>query len=135
MTPCSVSASVRRRALRERPGAASGRFGLALNTEKTRLIRFGRFAAEQRPERGLGRPETFEFLGFTHSCAKTKDGRFAVRRRTIKKRMAAKLKEVKTSLMVRCHWPIELQGRWLGAVVRGHLAYHSVPGNIQQVIA
>ena len=66
--------------------------GLALNAEKTRLIRFGRFAAQQRAERGLGKPETFDFLGFTHLCGKTKDGRFAVRRRTIKKRMAAKLK-------------------------------------------
>ncbi|MDQ3030776.1 MAG: group II intron reverse transcriptase/maturase [Actinomycetota bacterium] len=109
------------------------KFGLALNAEKTRLIRFGRFAAQQRAERGLGRPETFDFLGFTHMCGKTKDGRFAVRRRTIKKRMAAKLKEVKASLMARRHWPIEMQGRWLGAVVRGHLAYYSVPGNIQQV--
>ena len=110
-------------------------FGLALNAEKTRLIRFGRFAFQQRAERGLGRPETFDFLGFTHYCAKTKDARVVVRRRTIKKRMAAKLKEVKASLMARRHWPIEMQGRWLGAVVRGHLAYFSVPGNIQQVSA
>jgi hypothetical protein len=110
-------------------------FGLALNAEKTRLIRFGRFAFQQRAERGLGRPETFDFLGFTHYCAKTKDARVVVRRRTIKKRMAAKLKEVKASLMAPRHWPIEMQGRWLGAVVRGHLAYFSVPGNIQQVSA
>lgn len=109
------------------------KFGLALNADKTRLIRFGRFAAQQRAERGLGRPETFDFLGFTHHCATRRDGHFAVRRRTIKKRMAAKLKQVKASLMARRHWPIEMQGRWLGAVVRGHLAYYSVPGNIQQV--
>jgi RNA-directed DNA polymerase len=111
------------------------RFGLALNAEKTRLIRFGRFAAQQRAKRGLGRPETFDFLGFTHCCATTKDGRFVVRRRTITKRMAAKLRETRLLLVRRRHWPIEMQGRWLGAVVRGHLAYYSVPGNIQQVTA
>ncbi|MCA1677836.1 MAG: RNA-directed DNA polymerase [Actinobacteria bacterium] len=111
------------------------RFGLALNAEKTRLIRFGRFAFQQRAERGLGRPETFDFLGFTHYCAKRRDGHFAVRRRTIKKRQAAKLKQVKTSLMARRHRPIEEQGRWLGSVVRGHLAYYSVTGNIHQVSA
>lgn len=111
------------------------KFRLGLNAEKTRLIRFGRYAAQQRSERGLGRPETFEFLGFTHYCAKTRDGRFVVRRRTITKRMAAKLREIKQLLMQRRHWPIEAQGRWLGAVLRGHLAYYSVPGNIHQVTA
>src|SRR6266487_1892370 len=111
------------------------KFRLGLNAEKTRLLRFGRYAAQQRTERGLGRPKTFEFLGFTHYCAKTKDGRFTVRRRTIKKRMAAKLRETKVLLMQRRHWPIETQGRWLGAVLRGHLAYYSVPGNIHQVTA
>ncbi len=111
------------------------KFRLELNAEKTRLIMFGRFAAQQRRERGLGRPETFEFLGFTHYCAKTKDGRFALRRRTITKRMAAKLREIKVLLMQRRHWPIDAQGRWLGAVLRGHLAYYAVPGNIHQVTA
>jgi RNA-directed DNA polymerase len=111
------------------------RFGLELNAEKTRLIRFGRFAAQQRAERGLGRPETFEFLGFAHYCAKTKDGRFQVRRRTITKRMAAKLREIRILLMQRRHWPIAIQGRWLSAVLRGHLAYYAVPGNIHQVSA
>ena len=80
------------------------KFGLALNTEKTRLIRFGRFAAQQRAERGLGRCRRRSTSSASRTiCAKTKDGRFAVRRRTIKKRMAAKLKEVKTSLMIRRH--------------------------------
>ena len=130
-----VSASVRRRALRPGPGAAPGQVRPRAQPDKTRLIRFGRFADQQRAERGLGKPETFDFLGFTHLCGKTKDGRFAVRRRTIKKRQAAKLKQVKTSLMARRHWPIEEQGRWLGSVVRGHLAYYSVPSNIHQVSA
>jgi RNA-directed DNA polymerase len=110
-------------------------FGLGLAPDKTRLIEFGRFAARDRKARGDGRPETFEFLGFTHYCARTKDGRFAVRRRTIKKRMAAKLRETKVLLLQRRHWPIQAQGRWLGAVMRGHLAYYSVPGNIHQVTA
>jgi RNA-directed DNA polymerase len=110
-------------------------FRLELNAEKTRLIRFGRFAARQRKERGLGRPETFPFLGFTHYCTTTKDGRFLVLRKTISKRMAAKLREVRTLLMRRRHWPLEAQGRWLASVVRGHLAYYAVPGNIHQVEA
>jgi group II intron reverse transcriptase/maturase len=110
-------------------------FRLGLNAEKTRLIRCGRFAAQQRRERGLGRPETFEFLGFTHYCATTKDGRFLLLRKTISKRMAAKLREVRALLMRRRHWPIEAQGRWLASVVRGHLAYYAVPGNIHQVVA
>jgi RNA-directed DNA polymerase len=110
-------------------------FRLGLNAEKTRLIRFGRFAAQQRKERGLGRPETFWFLGFTHYCTTTKDGRFLVLRKTISKRMAAKLREVRTLLMRRRHWPLQAQGRWLASVVRGHLAYYAVPGNIHQVEA
>src|SRR6266487_4993141 len=111
------------------------KFRLGLNAEKTRLIRCGRFAVRQCRERGLGRPETFEFLGFTHYCATTKDGRFLLLRKTISKRMAAKLREVRTLLMRRRHWPLEAQGRWLASVVRGHLAYYAVPGNIHQVVA
>ena len=90
------------------------RFNLELNAEKTRLIEFGRFAAQNRRRRGLGRPETFAFLGFTHMCGKTRAGRFALRRKTIAKRMAAKLREVNASLRQRRHWPIAEQGQWLG---------------------
>ena len=111
------------------------RFSPELNTEKTRLIEFGRFAAENRRRRGLGRPETFAFLGFTHMCGKTRAGRFALRRKTIAKRMAAKLREVKALLRRRRHWPIAEQGQWLGSVVRGHTAYYAPPGNIAAVPA
>ncbi len=110
-------------------------FSLELNAEKTRLIEFGRHAARNRRSRGLGRPETFDFLGFTHCCARTKSGGFMLRRTTIKKRMAAKLREVKTELMRRRHLPVPEQGRWLASVVRGHLAYYAVPGNIDTVVA
>src|SRR6266487_1433724 len=110
-------------------------FNLELNAEKTRLIEFGRFAAENRRRRGLGRPETFAFLGFTHMCGKTRTGRFALRRKTIAKRMAAKLREVNALLMQRRHWPVPEQGEWLGSVVRGHIAYYGVPGNIAAVSA
>jgi RNA-directed DNA polymerase len=105
------------------------RFALELHADKTRLIEFGRFAAERRRTRGQGKPETFEFLGFTHICAKTKSGRFKLKRVTSKKRMQAKLRAVKTELRRRMHLPITEQGRWLGAVVRGHLAYYAVPDN------
>src|SRR6266436_138171 len=111
------------------------RFNLELNAEKTRLVEFGRFAAENRRRRGLGRPETFSFLGFTHMCGKTRAGRFALRRKTIAKKMAAKLREVNALLMQRRHWPIPEQGQWLGSVVRGHIAYYAVPGNIHAVSA
>jgi hypothetical protein len=111
------------------------RFNLELNAEKTRLIEFGRFAAQNRRRRGLGRPETFTFLGFTHICGKTRAGRFALRRKTIAKRMAAKLGEVNALLRQRRHWPIPEQGQWLGSVVRGHTAYYGVPGNIAAVSA
>ena len=111
------------------------RFNLELNAEKTRLIEFGRFAAQNRRRRGLGRPETFAFLGFTHICGKTRTGRFALRRKTIAKKMAAKLREVNALLAQRRHWPVPEQGEWLGSVVRGHTAYYGVPGNIAAVSA
>jgi RNA-directed DNA polymerase len=111
------------------------RFGLELHPGKTRLIEFGRFAATSRARRGLGKPETFDFLGFTHICAKSRNGRFWLKRITISKRMRAKLKAVKDQLRQRMHEPIPEQGRWLAAVVRGHTNYYAVPGNLQAVAA
>ena len=105
------------------------KFGLELHPDKTRLIEFGRFAAQNRQARGVGKPETFDFLGFTHICATMRDGRFWVRRITISKRMRAKLREVKDELKVRRHQPIPDQGQWLASVVRGHRTYYAVPGN------
>jgi RNA-directed DNA polymerase len=104
-------------------------FNLELKAEKTRLIEFGRFAAQNREQRGLGKPETFDFLGFTHMCGKTRGGGFYVKRKTIAKRMRGKLKEVKDQLMRKMHQPIPEVGRWLGQVVRGHYRYYAVPGN------
>jgi group II intron reverse transcriptase/maturase len=109
------------------------KFSLQLHPDKTRLIEFGRYAAERRAARGLGKPETFDFLGFTHICGKTREGRFGLRRITVSKRMRAKLKEVKDQLKRRRHEPVPEQGRWLGRVIRGHLAYYAVPGNVRAV--
>jgi group II intron reverse transcriptase/maturase len=111
------------------------KFGLELHPEKTRLIEFGRFAASNRAARGEGKPETFDFLGFTHICVTSGNGRFWVRRITISKRMRAKLAEVKAETRRRAHQPIPEQGRWLASVVRGHIAYYAVPGNTQAVAA
>jgi RNA-directed DNA polymerase len=108
-------------------------FALELNAEKTRLIQFGRFAALNRAERGLGKPETFSFLGFTHVCATTKNGRFKLKRTTDKKRMRAKLSKVKAELIRRRDLPIPDQGRWLASVVRGHFNYYAVPDNGQAI--
>jgi group II intron reverse transcriptase/maturase len=104
-------------------------FGLELHPDKTRLIEFGRFAAERRAARGLRKPETFTFLGFTYICAKTRNGRFKVRRITSKKKMQAKLKSVKTEMRKRMHQPIPEQGRWLARVLQGHYNYYAVPDN------
>jgi group II intron reverse transcriptase/maturase len=111
------------------------KFGLELHPGKTRLIEFGRHAARHRKARGLGKPETSGFLGFTHICATSKGGWFWVKRITVSKRMRAKLKEVKDQLTRRMHLPIPEQGRWLASVVQGHMAYYAVPGNIQAVAA
>jgi group II intron reverse transcriptase/maturase len=111
-------------------------FNLELHPEKTRLIEFGRFAAATRQKRGEGKPETFDFLGFTHYCAKRRsDGGFTVRRKTIAKRMRAKLKEVNQALRRKRHMSIWQQGRWLGAVIRGHINYYGVPGNVESLDA
>ena len=104
------------------------KFNLELHPDKTRLIEFGRFAAERRSERGLGKPETFDFLGLTHICARRRSGHFKLLRITVSKRMRAKLKELKVELLRRRHLPVPEQGRWLASVVRGHLAYYAVPG-------
>jgi RNA-directed DNA polymerase len=109
------------------------KFALELHPDKTRLIEFGRNAVRDRAARGVGKPETFDFLGFTHYCGTTKNGRFWLRRKTVTKRMRAKLKALNVELKRRRHEPIPVQGQWLGSVVRGHLAYYAVPGNTDAV--
>jgi RNA-directed DNA polymerase len=109
--------------------ARLAKFGLEVNPEKTRLIEFGRFAVENRRRRGEGKPETFNFLGFTHSCDQTRKGKFIVLRQTWKKRMRRKLKEVKARLRQRLHEPVEEVGAYLRSVVTGHFRYYGVPRN------
>jgi group II intron reverse transcriptase/maturase len=104
-------------------------FALTLHPEKTRLIEFGRFAARDRKRRGLGKPETFDFLGLTHICGRSRRGSFQLRRHSRSDRMRAKLKEIKDELRRRMHKPIPEQGRWLGQVVGGFFGYHAVPTN------
>lgn len=106
------------------------KFGLELHPEKTRLLEFGRFAEDNRERRGEGKPETFDFLGFTHICGKTrKGGWFKVRRQTIKKRLRSKLQAVRQELRKRWHERIADTGNWLRSVVQGYFNYHAVPGN------
>lgn len=112
-------------ALRER----LGQFGLELHPEKTRLLEFGRFAADRRRRRGEGKPETFEFLGFTHVCGERRNGRFTVKRQTSRARRQRKLLALKVELRRRLHEPVPKVGKWLGAVLRGHYAYFGVPHN------
>src|ERR1700756_3238308 len=106
-----------------------GKFALSLHSEKTRLIEFGRFAAERRERRGLGKPETFNFLGFTFACGKTLSGKFQIKRTTRSDRMRVKLREIKGKLRRRMHQPIPAQGQWLRRVVCGYFNYHAVPTN------
>jgi group II intron reverse transcriptase/maturase len=113
-------------ALRER----FAKFGLELHPDKTRLIEFGAYAASNRRKRGLGKPETFNFLGFTHICAKKRDRKnFTVLRQTMRKRLLAKLAEVKAELYRRMHDPVPEVGKWLHSVVLGHFRYYGVPMN------
>jgi RNA-directed DNA polymerase len=105
-------------------------FGLELNEEKTRLIRFGRLAAKNRAERGEGKPEAFTFLGFQHICGKNRLGRFEVRRITDGKRRRKKLQELKQELRRRMHAPIAQVGEWLRSVLRGYYQYHAIPGDL-----
>jgi RNA-directed DNA polymerase len=104
-------------------------FSLTLHPEKTRLLEFGRHAAARRRQRGLGKPETFTFLGFTLICGQSRRGNFLIHRKTRRDRMRAKLKEIKEALRRRMHSPIPEQGKWLRQVVTGFFAYHAVPTN------
>jgi RNA-directed DNA polymerase len=104
-------------------------FALSLHPEKTRLIEFGRFAADNRQRRGLGKPETFTFLGFTFICSKSKRGRFQIRRKSRRDRARAKIRELKAELRRRMHQSIPEQGKWLKQVVTGYFNYHAVPTN------
>ncbi len=106
------------------------KFGLELHPEKTRVLEFGPYAAARRARRGLGKPETFNFLGFTHICAKKRsNGRFTVLRQTMRKRLQAKRREVKAERRARMQEPVPVLGQWLGSVVRGHLRYYAIPMN------
>ena len=105
------------------------KFALSLHPEKTRLIEFGRHAAENRKRRGPGKPETFNFLGFTFICGKSRRGNFLIKRKTRRDRMRAKLQAIKQELRQRMHQPIPVQGKWLRQVVTGYFNYHAVPTN------
>lgn len=111
------------------------RFSLELHPDTTWLILLGRFAAKRRREQGKGKPKTFNFLGFTPICGKTRQGKSLLMRRTMRKRWNAKLREVKAWLRFNRHQSIPDQGRWLGAVVRGHYAYYGVPTNVNSLRA
>lgn len=109
-------------------------YGLELHPDKTRLIEFGRYAAEQRKRDGVGKPETFDFLGFTHICGRIwKSGKFTVNRKTVGKRMTAKLKSIAAGLKKRAHESIAETGERLGRILKGYFNYHAVPGNLRRL--
>jgi hypothetical protein len=110
-------------------------FALSLHPDKTRIIEFGRRAAANRERCGLGKPETFNFLGFTFISGKSRDGDFLVKRKTRRDRLRAKLTEVKEALKRRMHQPIPEVGAWLGQVTRGFFGYHAVPTNFDALAA
>jgi group II intron reverse transcriptase/maturase len=109
------------------------KFGLELHPDKTRRIEFGRYAEQRRKRRGEGKPETFDFLGFTHIIGTTRKGYFTVRRKTGGKRMRAKLQQIKQELRSRMHHPVAQTGKWLKSVVQGYFNYHAVPGNLDSL--
>ena len=109
-------------------------FALSLHPDKTRLIEFGRHAAARRKQRGLGKPETFNFLGFTFICGRSRRGKFLIHRKSRSDRMRAKLQEIKKQLRRRMHQPIPVQGKWLGQVVNGYFNYHAVPTNKRAIV-
>ena len=111
------------------------KFALSLHPDKTRLIEFGRHAADRRARRGLGKPESFTFLGFTHICAKSRRGYFLLKRKSRRDRMRAKLKAIEQELQRRMHLPIPAQGKWLGQVVHGWFNYYAVPTNSRALSA
>jgi RNA-directed DNA polymerase len=104
-------------------------FSLSLHPDKTRLIEFGRYAAQNRKRRGLGKPETFKFLGFVLICGKSRRGGFLIKRKSRRDRMRARLQVIKEELRQRMHQPIPDTGKWLTQVVSGFFAYHAVPTN------
>lgn len=110
-------------------------FALSLHPDKTRLIEFGRNAAENRARRGLGKPETFNFLGFTHICGQSRQGKFQLQRKTHRARMRARVRKIKEELRRRWHHSIPEQGKWLRQVVIGYFAYHAVPTNSRRIAA
>jgi group II intron reverse transcriptase/maturase len=111
------------------------KFSLSLHPDKTRLVEFGRFATASRKRRGLGKPETFDFLGFTLVCSKSRRGRFLLKRRSRSDRMKAKLQDVSNELRRRMHQSVPEQGNWLKQVVTGYFAYHAVPTNSAALVS